>query len=156
MAWSCRLRPASPADIPALAMLERSVFTDPWTADQLREALGWSGAVAFVDEDEDGIIGYVLGRVVVDQAEILSIATVARRRRQRIGRGLLDEVLAAMVARGATAVWLEVRQSNASARAMYESAGFFAAGLRRGYYRQPPEDAVVLRRELADVRVGKT
>ena len=74
MARSCRLRPASHADLQALAELERGAFADPWTVEQLGEALAWSGAIAFVSEDADGITGYVLGRVVVDQAEILSIA----------------------------------------------------------------------------------
>ena len=120
------------------------------------EALGWSGAIALLTEDDAGIAGYVLGRVVVDQAEILSIATVPRRRRQGLGRALLDVAVAAMIDRGAATVWLEVRVSNEAARAMYQSAGFSAAGLRRDYYRQPPEDALVLRRELADARVNPT
>ncbi len=120
------------------------------------EALGWSGAIALVSEDETGLAGYVLGRVVVDQAEILSIAIVPGRRRQGLGRQLLDGVLAAMMQRGAGTVWLEVRASNEAAQAMYQSAGFSAAGLRRGYYRQPPEDALVLRRELAAARVNPT
>jgi len=149
------LRPASLADIPALAEIERGAFSDPWTAEQLREALSWTGAIAFVAEDADGLAGYVLGRVVVDEAEILSIATVARRRRQGVGRALLETALNAIVGKGAHAVWLEVRVSNEAARVMYERAGFVAAGLRRGYYRQPPEDALVLRRELAAVRVGE-
>lgn len=156
MAWSCRLRPASRADLAGLAQLERDAFTDPWTIEQLGDAMSWSGAVALVAEDELGISGYVLGRVVVDQAEVLSIATAARRRRQGIGGALLGAALAAMAERGATAVWLEVRLSNVVARAMYAGAGFFAAGLRRGYYRQPPEDALVLRCDLADARVGKS
>jgi ribosomal-protein-alanine N-acetyltransferase len=94
--------------------------------------------------------------VVVDQAEILSLATAPRCRRQGVGRALLDAVLAAMTRHGASAVWLEVRISNDAARRMYEAAGFVAAGLRRGYYRQPPEDAAVLRRDLPAARVGKS
>ena len=152
MGWSCRLRPASRDDVPALAELERAAFSDPWSADQLREALSWSGAIGFVVETEGGISGYVLGRVVVDQAEILSIATVPQHRRAGIGGWLLDAILAEMIGRGAVSVWLEVRGSNDAARQMYEKAGFVAAGLRRGYYRQPPEDAIVLRRDLAATR----
>ncbi len=67
---------------------------------------------------------------------------------------MLDAALAAMTDRGARAVWLEVRLSNAAARAMYQRRGFVAAGVRRGYYRLPPEDALVLRRELPDERVN--
>ena len=145
----CRLRPASSADLPAFAVLERAAFSDPWTPAQLKEALGWPGAVALAAEEADGAIaGYVLGRVVVDEAEILTIATHPSRRRAGIGRALLSAALTTMVQRGAHAAWLEVRLSNEAARAMYASAGFVAAGLRKGYYRRPVEDAVVLRRDL--------
>lgn len=148
--WSCRLRSATSADLPALAELERGAFSDPWTEEQLRSALGWPGAVALVAEDADGLIGYVLGRVVVDQAEILSLATIAARRRRGIGRQMLGAALAIMVERGARSAWLEVRVSNEAALAMYRAAGFVAAGRRPDYYRQPREDALILRRELGE------
>lgn len=149
MAGSCRLRPVSRADLPALAALERGVFSDPWTVVQLRTATDCPGAIALVAEDDGAIVGYVLGRVIVDEGEILSIATVAERRREGTGRRLLNAIMAAMVERGAHAAWLEVRMSNEVARAMYLSAGFATAGVRPGYYRQPVEDALVLRCELA-------
>jgi ribosomal-protein-alanine N-acetyltransferase len=148
MGGSCRLRPATRADLPALAALERGVFSDPWTIEQLGAAMDWPGAVALVAEDAGAIVGYVLGRLIVDEAEILSIATIVERRREGIGRRLLGAVMATMIERGAHAVWLEVRISNGAARELYQSAGFAAAGVRRGYYRLPTEDALVLRREL--------
>ena len=156
MARSCRLRPASLADLLELAELERAAFSDPWTEAQLRDALGWPGTIAIVAENTSGLTGYVLGRVVVDQAEILSLATTAAQRRRGIGRALLTALLAAMVERGARSVWLEVRISNQAARAMYQSVGFVAAGRRRDYYRQPLEDALILRRELTPERVNAT
>jgi ribosomal-protein-alanine N-acetyltransferase len=148
MAGSCRLRPASRADLPTLAALERMAFTDPWTVEQLGAAMDWPETIALVAEDAGAIVGYVLGRLIVDEAEILSIATLVERRREGIGRRLLSAVIAAMIERGAHAVWLEVRTSNGAARELYQSAGFAAAGVRRGYYRLPTEDALVLRREL--------
>ena len=149
MGENCRLRPASRADLPVLAALERHAFVDPWTLAQLGAALDWPGAVALVAEDDGGAVGYVLGRVIVDEGEILSIAVVPERRRLGIGRRLLDAMMTMLVARGAHAAWLEVRMSNDAARAMYESAGFAAAGVRPDYYRRPDEDALVLRCELA-------
>ncbi|MEO5800744.1 MAG: ribosomal protein S18-alanine N-acetyltransferase [Gemmatimonadales bacterium] len=146
----CRLRQASSADIPAFAQLELASFSDPWTTEQLRTALTWPGAVVMAAELSDGsVAGYVLGRVIVDEGEILTIATDPTRRRTGIGRALLTAALAAMVQRGAHAVWLEVRASNEAARQMYQHAGFVAAGLRKGYYRRPVEDALVLRRDLS-------
>ena len=156
-ARSFLLRQASSADIPALAgtrtpRLLRSLDLGASSG----RALSWSGAIALLAEDAEGLAGYVLGRVVVDQAEILSIAAAPRCRRSGIGRRLLDTVLATMVERGAISVWLEVRVSNVAARALYEAAGFVATGLRRDYYRQPLEDALVLRRELMMNRVSET
>jgi ribosomal-protein-alanine N-acetyltransferase len=142
------LRPASRADLAALTELERRAFADPWSEAQLRTALGWPGALAFIADDAAGIAGYVLGRVVVDEGEILSIATLPERRREGIGRRLLDAMIAAMIDRGAHSAWLEVRVSNAAARTMYGAAGFVAAGTRSGYYRHPEEDALILRRNL--------
>jgi ribosomal-protein-alanine acetyltransferase len=156
MASSCRLRPATRADLPALAALEREAFNDPWTEAQLREALSWSGAIAVVAENAAGLTGYVLGRIIVDEGEILSLATAPQHRRQGIGRDLLTAVLAVMVERGVRSAWLEVRVSNEAARAMYQAAGFVAAGRRSDYYRQPLEDALVLRRELITDRVNAT
>ena len=156
MASSCRLRPATRADLPALAALERAAFADPWSEAQLRDAIGWPGAVALVAEDDGGLTGYVLGRVIVDEAEILSLATAPDHRRRGIGRALLAAALAIMAGRGARAAWLEVRVSNQAALAMYHGAGFVAAGRRPDYYRQPVEDALVLRCELAMGGVNTT
>ncbi|MES2125306.1 MAG: ribosomal protein S18-alanine N-acetyltransferase [Gemmatimonadota bacterium] len=153
----CRLRPASVADLPALAELERASFSDPWTPAQLREALSWGGALALVAEGAGGgVQGYLLGRVVVDEAEILSIATAPAHRREGIGRRLLRAAMDTMVAKGAHAAWLEVRVGNQAAREMYHREGFVAAGLRKGYYRNPEEDALVLRRDLTGPAVPGT
>ena len=145
MAGNCQLRPASRGD---LAALERRAFDDPWSEAQLRTALDWSGALAFVADDRGDVVGYVLGRVIVDEGEILSIALSPERRREGIGRQLLDTAIAAMVERGAHSAWLEVRESNSAARQLYQLAGFVATGVRPGYYRHPEEDALILRRDL--------
>jgi len=150
MAGPCRLRPASSADLDALAALEREAFADPWTPTQLTEAMGWLGALALVAEGDDGaVIGHLIGRVVVDEAEILTVAVAAAARRRGVGRALLDEAMRRMAARGAKTVWLEVRPSNVAGLALYGVLGFRAAGRRREYYREPVEDALVLRRDLA-------
>ena len=143
------MRPASRADLPELARLEQRAFTDPWSEAQLLEAFGWSGSVMLVAEDAGRITGYVLARSIVDEGEILSIATDPDLRRAGIGRTLLAAATATLEARGVRSLWLEVRTSNAPARAMYAAAGFVESGVRRDYYRDPVEDALVLQRVLA-------
>ncbi len=156
MADRCRLRRASSADVSALAALGRAAFSDPWTPRQLAIAIGDEAVSAWVAEESDAvrrtIVGYALGRTVADEGEILSIASAPSRRRRGIGRVLLDTALADMVTRGAASAWLEVRRSNAAARAMYVRAGFVEAGTRRSYYAHPTEDALIFRRDLALLR----
>ncbi|HEY3935132.1 MAG TPA: ribosomal protein S18-alanine N-acetyltransferase [Gemmatimonadales bacterium] len=148
MAEACQLRPASRADLGALAELERAAFSDPWTEEQLREAMSWPGAILIAADDETGLAGYVLARVVVDEGEILSIGTTPERRRRGIARRLLAAVLEKMRAAGARSAWLEVRVSNDAARTLYQSMGFVNAGVRPDYYRRPLEDALILRLDL--------
>jgi len=99
---------------------------------------------------EDGrAVGYVLARQAADEAEILNLGVAPAARRRGIGRALVREGLAALAARGAEQVFLEVRESNAAARALYAEFGFAEVGRRRGYYRRPTEDAIVLRAAIS-------
>jgi ribosomal-protein-alanine N-acetyltransferase len=153
MAEPCRIRPTEPADLGSLTLLEQAAFSDPWSSEMLREALDAAGAVSLIAEASSGaVIGSALARAAADEGEILSIAVDPAVRGQGVGRLLLAATLDLLVAAGATSVWLEVRPSNTAARALYRSAGFTAAGVRRRYYRRPQEDALVLtwRRPAAD------
>jgi [ribosomal protein S18]-alanine N-acetyltransferase len=140
-----RIRTAQPADVERLAELERTCFPDPWTRDGLLELVQASQAIARVVEADGPVVGYVLARWVADSAEILNLAVAPEARRLGLARQMLDDVLAALASRGVREVYLEVRQSNAPARRLYETRGFRVAGMRRAYYRHPIEDALVLR-----------
>jgi ribosomal-protein-alanine N-acetyltransferase len=144
-----RIRPSVPADLGELTRLEGVAFSDPWSPAMIAEAIADRAAVALVAADEGGgLVGSVVARVVADEAEILTIAVAPAMRRRGLGRRLLDQVLSALRERGAGSVWLEVRASNLGARRMYEAAGFVAVGVRRGYYRRPTEDALLLSSRL--------
>jgi ribosomal-protein-alanine N-acetyltransferase len=144
-----RIRTASVADAERLAVLERAVFSDPWSRDGLAELLAAPHVTARVAEARDGIIGYAISRSIGTTAELLNLAVEPRHRRRGLGQALLDDMLGALRARGITEVFLEVRVSNQPARQLYERAGFRPAGMRRAYYRRPLEDALVLRRDLS-------
>jgi ribosomal-protein-alanine N-acetyltransferase len=99
---------------------------------------------------EDGrLVGYLLARQAADEAEILNLGVAPAARRRGIGRALVREGLAALAGRGASQVFLEVRASNAAARALYAEFGFGEVGRRREYYRRPVEDAIVLRAAIS-------
>jgi ribosomal-protein-alanine N-acetyltransferase len=144
-----RIRDTRPADVAALRRLEIASFSDPWTEAMLEEALVARGAVAMVADAGDAIVGSVMARQVADEGEILSIAITPAERRQGLARALLEAAIARLRASGARTVWLEVRASNQAAQALYVANGFVAAGVRRGYYRRPTEDALVFTRHLS-------
>lgn len=101
-----------------------------------------------VAERVDELVGYVVGREVAGTGEILNLAVAPGARRHGLGRRLLEAGVDALAARGAEEIFLEVRESNLGARALYASAGFRPVGQRSGYYRYPSENAVVLRLPL--------
>jgi ribosomal-protein-alanine N-acetyltransferase len=102
----------------------------------------------------DIVVGYVVAWVVADEAEIANLAVTQERRRSGIGRRLLEAAASEAEVAGARMVYLEVRESNAAARALYGSGGFTLVGRRSRYYRNPSEDALVLRLDLHGALAG--
>lgn len=127
-----------------VAPIERAVFSDPWSERDLNDCAR-TGVPFLVAELGGAVIGYVIARDVLDEAEILNLGVVPARQRQGVGRTLVQGMLAQLRQGGVTTVFLEVRESNAVARRLYGSLGFADVGRRRHYYRLPTEDAVILR-----------
>jgi ribosomal-protein-alanine N-acetyltransferase len=157
---SLALRRGSASDIDAVLRIERASFADPWSRASFEAALDLD-RMCFLVADEAGddgaaeameasshVIGYVIALLLVDEAEIANIAVVPEVRGRGIGGRLLDQVSADAAAVGVRSLYLEVRESNTAARALYDSRSFTHVGRRRGYYRHPVEDALVLRRDL--------
>lgn len=144
---SYRVRPMESVDVHPVAAIEAGSFSDPWPASAFADLLARAYARLRVAADRAGeICGYCVLLRAADEGEIANIATDPRLRQQGVAGTLLDEALASADSEGVTSVYLEVRVSNVAARALYESRGFRLVGRRRGYYAQPAEDALVLRR----------
>ena len=143
-----RIRPAVSADAKAMLALERRAFTDPWSEASFHEALTSAWTFGLVAETGRGMAGYLIGREVAGTGEVLNLAVVPEFRRRGIAGALLEAGLAAFRRRKVDEVFLEVRESNRSAQALYLSRGFRAVGQRASYYRNPKEDALVLRLTL--------
>jgi len=152
MAEPYLIRRADSADIPALVAIERACFSDPWTASGIRETIQYETARAFVAESGGKAVGYVMARISGEEGEILNLAVLPKSRRKGIARCLLDEALGSIVAAGVTEAYLEVRQSNEEAIALYQAHGFRPVGVRPDYYRDPREAALVLRAPLRPMR----
>lgn len=140
-----RIRPATDADVPAIAALERASFSDPWTEDGFRSLLSGHALVAEAGAE---LVGYGFARHAADVGEILNVAVAPAARRQGIARALVAGLLEALHAVGVAEVFLEVRESNDPARILYEALGFAPVGRRPRYYRKPLEDALILLRRL--------
>ncbi len=143
---------ASVDDPPALAALETACHTHPWTELQFREevAYGPPNAVLVLrgapapSEPWRGVRAYCVYRVIVDEMHILNVAVAPDRRRRGLARWLLGVAMRQAARSGSRRALLEVRSSNVGALGLYEGLGFTRFGLRRDYYREPREDAVVL------------
>jgi [ribosomal protein S18]-alanine N-acetyltransferase len=145
------LRPAVEGDLGRVAEIEKSSFADPWTTEAFRSLLTGLPAAIFqvaVAPPGDVVRGYAIAFSVDEDAEILNLAVDSSFRGQGLAGQMLDAVLIELAARGVRTAFLEVRESNEAARALYRSRGFVEIGSRKRYYRRPVEDALVLRRML--------
>jgi ribosomal-protein-alanine N-acetyltransferase len=154
-----QIREAVRADVAEILRIERASFSDPWTEESFATALALDRMQVLVAETPapesrdgaSGLAGYVVALVIGPEAEIADLAVAPDWRRRGIGQALLTRSIAELVAVGVKTLYLEVRESNAAARTLYETNGFRSVGRRRGYYRQPVEDALLLRREIGAI-----
>jgi [ribosomal protein S18]-alanine N-acetyltransferase len=141
-----QLRVARLTDLSAILQIEARAFSDPWSPESFAPEFDDPYSWFRVLELDGVLVGYTIARIVAQQGEIANIAVDPSQQRTGLGGVLLDAAIAAAEAAACEAVWLEVRVSNTPARRLYESRGFELIGRRRGYYREPVEDALVLRR----------
>jgi tRNA threonylcarbamoyl adenosine modification protein YeaZ/ribosomal-protein-alanine acetyltransferase len=136
---------ATVADLPAVAALQQRTFTNPWATDALRWEMEHTDvARLYVARADGAIIGYCACWLVFDELHVNSLAVDAAWRRRGVARAIWARVVAEAAATGARSATLEVRRSNDAARALYEALGFKVEGVRRDYYQNPREDALIL------------
>lgn len=131
-------------DLEEIAELEKICFSESWSYGLLEAGLHSPFDVYYVLEGDGRILGYANLRLLAGEGEIERIAVLPEYRRMGAGRRLMDAMAAYARENRAYAVSLEVRESNAAARNLYESYGFRAEAVRKGYYRNPAEDAVIM------------
>ena len=131
------------ADLARIATLERACFTHPWSEEALA-LLCTDTAFGFVCLDRDTAVAYGGMLTVLDEGQIINIATSPAHRGQGLGTAVLSALLEHARERGLVSVTLEVRLSNAPAIALYRKLGFAELGRRKNFYTQPTEDAFVM------------
>ncbi|HEY2431473.1 MAG TPA: ribosomal protein S18-alanine N-acetyltransferase [Vicinamibacterales bacterium] len=142
-----RLRaPAADADLDAVVALEQESFTNPWS----RETLVWElthsdvTRVYLLRDAQDRAIAFCIAWVIFDELHLNTLAVSPAHRRRGLGTFMLRAVMAEAAGEGARRATLEVRESNVAALQLYGRLGFSVSARRRGYYANPPEDALIL------------
>jgi len=143
-----RVVSCNPEDLPEIEQILRmSPETAAWSIEALAHALRHHAPYFLVVRQEQGIAGFIFGRKMADEAEILNLAVHPDLRKRGIGNALVGKLLHTFAQDAVTQVFLEVRESNAAAISFYKKFGFHEIGHRRGYYQNPPEAALVFARK---------
>lgn len=156
------LRALGPADLPAVMTLEVQSYSHPWSlgnfSDSLRSGYWMQGLWLDADPGPGGVAeppelaGYWVAMAGVEEVHLLNLTVAPRHQGRGLGRLLMAQIRDRALAAGLSTLWLEVRQGNHRARALYAALGLVEVGVRRGYYPAAVrrEDAVVMRWALAD------
>ena len=148
---SVRIAPLTVDLLDQVVPIERLSFSDPWSREMFRsELLIGGGTYARVAERAGAVIGYLLAVLVVDEAHLGNLAVHPSERRSGVGQMLLDDLMETARKRGIHKVTLEVRESNQNARKFYYDNDFIDVAMRKNYYRNPVEDAIVMLRSLRE------
>ena len=138
------LRRAAARDVSGIAAIEEICFSDPWCERDILGYVSTEGGMCFVALREGRVIAYILGRLIAPEAEIYRIAVLPEERRRGVGYRLLDLAMKTERGRGLETVFLEVRSENTAAINLYTAYGFERAGIRKKYYKDPVDDAIIM------------
>ncbi len=131
-------------DVTAVAQIEKEAFSMPWSEQGFADALKQENTIFLVAEYEGHIAGYCGLYYAADEGEITNVAVKESLRRRKIADGIISEIIKAARQKKIAAIYLEVRESNLPARKLYEKHGFVPQGIRKNFYRNPREHAVVM------------
>ncbi len=143
------LREMRVEDLDRVMEIENRVFSDPWSKEGFLGFLMKDYALFFVVEEKEEILGYCGMLKTLDEGDITNVCVRPERRCEGIGYFMLDGMLRIAKDLGVTTVHLEVREGNGSARRLYARCGFTEDGIRKAYYSDPKEDAVLMTRREA-------
>ena len=135
--------------VKAVAELEKICFSDPWSENSVASELKNKLALWLVAEEEGRVAGYIGSQTCTDESDVMNVAVHPDFRRRGIAETLVNALVEELSAIGSRCLTLEVRASNVPAISLYEKLGFAEVGRRKNYYRNPREDALIMRKEWA-------
>lgn len=130
-----------------IAELEKMCFHDPWSEKSIACELGNKLSLWLVALDDQKVVGYIGSQTVLGETDMMNIAVHPDYRRQGIANQLILTLIQLLTEHGSHSLMLEVRVSNEPAISVYQNLGFAEVGIRKNYYRNPREDALILRKE---------
>lgn len=139
--------PMNESHVARVAALEALCFSDPWSEKSVASELNNSLSYWLVAVEGERVAGYVGSQTVIDETDMMNIAVHPDFRRQGIAEALVEALVDKLKEKGSRCLTLEVRESNLPAITLYEKLGFTQIGLRKNYYRNPRENALILRKE---------
>lgn len=142
-----KIIPMTGDHVSSVAALEAICFADPWSENSVASELNNPLSLWLVAVEDDVIVGYVGSQTVMGETDMMNVAVHPDHRRGGIARRLINVLIQSLKARESHCLMLEVRASNEPAIALYTDLGFVEVGRRRNYYRNPKEDALILRKE---------
>ena len=137
-------RRSVPDDASGIADIEAATFPDPWDFRSVTDLITTEGAMCFTARDGDRVVAYVIGRLIAPEGEIYRVAVDPDYRRRGIAYRLLDYAVKTSRGKGLESLFLEVRSMNHPAISLYRAYGFVEVGRRKGYYRDPTDDAIIM------------
>lgn len=144
------IAPMTLENVDEVAAIEAVCFSTPWSSNAFRDAVesDYYDYIAAIDASDGAVVGYAGMQVVLDEAEITNIAVDAQYRKRGIAAKLLESLETICIRKNVTYLHLEVRESNAAARSLYEKMGFAIDGIRKNFYQKPTENAVLMTKVL--------
>ena len=143
-----QIRPMTIDDCEQVAEIEAASFSVPWSLRAFTETVEKPNFRYFVAEETGEILGYCGFLFVLDEAEIPNVCVKASARKRGVGRQLMNVLENEAKKLGMAVLYLEVRESNTPARNLYKSLGFEENGIRKNFYEQPAEHAVLMSKTL--------
>ena len=143
-----QIRPMTIDDCGQVAAIEAVSFSIPWSLRAFTETVQKENFRYFVAEEAGEILGYCGFLFVLDEAEIPNVCVKSSARKQGVGKQMMTVLIEEAQKLGMSVLFLEVRESNVAARRLYESLGFEKIGIRKNFYEQPVEHAVLMSKTL--------
>jgi len=139
------VRPMTVEDLDGVMSVEFDSFLTPWSRTAFEEELTQNRLARYLVAEQDGtVIGYAGTWLVINEAHVTNVAVSGHRRREGIGRLLMEKLMGLSKDSGMESMTLEVRVTNEAARHLYQQMGFLESGIRKNYYSETKEDALIL------------